>query len=91
LIVLNNTETSGLAKQAAQRFEAGGWTVSSTGNLTNDIISTCVYYDPSVSGAKKAAEALRRQFPTIQRVEQRFAQLPSGPVVVVLTPGYSSS
>ena len=91
LVVLNNTETAGLAKQAANRFEAGGWTVSSTGNLSNNIISTCAYYDPAVAGAKDAAEALRAQFPTIKRVKARFAELPSGPLVVVLTPGYSSA
>jgi hypothetical protein len=90
LVVLNNTETAGLAGLAAKRFEAGGWTVSSTGNLSNNIISTCAYYDPAATGAKDAAEALREQFPTIKRVKARFAGLPDGPVVVVLTPGYSS-
>ena len=91
LIVLNNTTTSGLAKRAAERFEAGGWTVSRYDNYQNDIASTCAYYDPSASGAKQAAKALRRQFPTIKRVEPRFAELPEGPVVVVLTPDYSAS
>ncbi|WP_375497470.1 LytR C-terminal domain-containing protein [uncultured Jatrophihabitans sp.] len=90
LVVLNNTTIAGLAKQAAIRFEAGGWTVTSSGNLTNNIVSTCAYYDPSVSGAKAAAEALRAQYPTIKRVEPKFAELPSGPVVVVLTPDYQS-
>jgi hypothetical protein len=61
-----------------------------SGNLTNDIISTCAYYDPDVSGAKAAAQALRTQFPVIQRVQPKFAELPSGPVVVVLTPDYLS-
>ena len=90
LVVLNNTTISGLAKRAAQRFEDGGWTVTSSGNLTNNIISTCAYYDPDTRGAKAAAMALQAQFPTIKRVEPKFSQLPSGPVVVVLTPGYSS-
>jgi cytoskeletal protein RodZ len=90
LVVLNNTETSGLAREAAQTFENGGWTVSSTGNLSNNIVSTCAYYDPNVTGAQAAAEALRQQFPTIQRVKARFAELPTGPIVVVLTPGYST-
>ncbi len=90
LVVLNNTTTAGLAKQAAQRFRAGGWTVTSSGNLTNNIISTCAYYDPATAGAKAAAKALQAQFPTIKRVEPKFTGLPSGPVVVVLTPDYSS-
>ena len=90
LVVLNDTTVSGLAKSAAQRFENGGWTVTSSGNLTNDILSTCAYYDPDVSGAKAAAKALRAQYPTIKRIEPKFPELPSGPVVVVLTPDYQS-
>jgi hypothetical protein len=91
LVVLNNTSTKGLAAQAAARFRAGGWTVTSTGNLVNDIISTCAYYDPAQAGAKAAAEALQAQFPAIKRVEPKFAELPSGPVVVVLTTDYSGA
>ncbi len=90
LVVLNNTTVAGLAKTAATRFEDGGWTVSSSGNLSNNIISTCAYYDPSVTGAKAAAKALQAQFPTIKRVAPKFDGLPSGPVVVVLTPDYQS-
>ncbi|WP_375491229.1 LytR C-terminal domain-containing protein [uncultured Jatrophihabitans sp.] len=90
LIVLNNTETSGLAGRAAKRFEDGGWNVSTTGNLTNNIVSTCAYYDPDSPGSKAAAQALAQQFPSIQRVKKRFAQLPSGPIVVVLTSDYTS-
>jgi hypothetical protein len=89
LVVLNNTTISGLAGRAAQRFEAGGWTVTRYGNYQNDIASTCAYYDPDEAGAKAAAEALRRQYPTIKRTKPRFAELPDGPVVVVLTPDYS--
>jgi len=88
LVVLNNTTTSGLAQQAAQRFEDGGWTVTSYGNYQNDILSTCAYYDPNVAGAQAAAEALQRQYPTIKRVKEKFDGLPAGPIVVVLTPDY---
>jgi hypothetical protein len=90
LIVLNNTTTTGLARQAAQRFESGGWTVTHYDNYQNNIMSTCAYYDPAEPGAKAAAEALQAQYPTIKRVEPKFAELPSGPVVVVLTPDYSA-
>ena len=48
--MLNNTKITGLATQAKAAFEAGGWTVTSTGNIVNNIISTCAYYDPSVPG-----------------------------------------
>jgi hypothetical protein len=88
LVVENNTSTTGLAANAETRLEAGGWTVTSIGTMTNDIVSTCAYYDPSVSGAKAAAKALRAQFPWIKRVEPRFPELAAGPVVVVLTWDY---
>lgn len=91
LIVLNNTRTNGLATDAADDFRDGGWKVDRVGNLSNNIISTCAYYDPDEDGAEQAAKALRKQFPGIDRVEERFAELPSGPIVVVLTSGYSSN
>ncbi|MBE7187754.1 LytR C-terminal domain-containing protein [Jatrophihabitans endophyticus] len=90
LVVLNNTTIQGLAAEAAQRFEQGGWKVTSYGNLDNTIISTCAYYDPTVRHAKGAAKELQREYPTIQRVEPKFEGLVSGPVVVVLTPDYSN-
>lgn len=90
LIVLNNTTVNGLAKQAAQTFTDGGWTVTNYGNYNNDILSTCAYYDPAYPGAQAAAEALRAQFPAIKRDMPKFAGLPAGPIVVVLTPDYLS-
>jgi hypothetical protein len=89
LIVLNNTTTNGLATEAAHRFEAAGWTVNNTGNLVNDILSTCAYYDPSDANAKAAAKVLKAQFPAIKRVRPKFPELPSGPIVVVLTDDYA--
>lgn len=88
LIVLNNTTIQGLAAQAAATFRAGGWPVTRYDNYTNDIVSTCAYYDPATPGAEAAATALRAQFPAIKRVQPKFAELPGGPVVVVLTPDY---
>jgi hypothetical protein len=90
LIVLNNTTIQGLAQQAAQTFQAGGWTVTRYANYTNNIASTCAYYDPAEAGAQQAATALRAQFPAIKRVVPKFAELPAGPIVVVLTPDYVS-
>jgi LytR cell envelope-related transcriptional attenuator len=89
LVVLNNTDTTGLADTAKTRFEAGGWTVTGTGNLVNDIISTCAYYDPNVAGAQAAAAALQAQFPAIKRTAAKFDGLPAGPIIVVLTTDYS--
>ena len=89
LVVLNNTAVVGLAERAKARFQAGGWKVSSLGNLTNTIVSTCAYYDPAAPGALAAARALQAQFPKVKRVAPKFAQLPAGPIVVVLTRDYS--
>ena len=89
LVVLNQTSTIGLAAKAAASFQAGGWTVTSVGSLRNDVISTTAYYDPTVAGAQAAAEALQVQFPAIKRVLPKFAELPAGPIVVVLTSDYT--
>jgi hypothetical protein len=89
LIVLNNTQRSGIATTAAERFRQGGWRVTSTGDFQGDILSTAAYYDPSVTGAQAAAEALQSQFPAIKRVKARFGGLPGGAIVVVLTSDYS--
>lgn len=91
LIVLNQTTTPNLAHEAASRFRAGGWQVTSVQEgYQNDVITTTAYYDPAVAGAEAAAQALSRQYPTIDRVGERFPQLPAGPVVVVLTTDYTS-
>jgi hypothetical protein len=89
LIVLNATNRNGLAATAAATFKAGGWTVTKADNLTNDILSTCAYYDPSDPKNQQAAEALMAQFPAIKRTKEKFDGLPAGPVVVVLTNDYS--
>jgi LytR cell envelope-related transcriptional attenuator len=89
LVVLNAVGTPHLATDAATQFENGGWTVSHIGNYTNNFLSTAAYYDPSVPGSRRAATALQRQFPFIKRVVERFAQLPPGPVVVVLWNDYT--
>jgi hypothetical protein len=91
LIVLNNSTVKGLAAQAAHQFETDGWKVTSSGNLTNTIVSTCAYYDDSDPAAKAAAEALQAEFPSIKRVKPKFPELPSGPVVVVLTGDYRAA
>lgn len=90
LVVLNNTRTTGLAQQAAATFTQGGWTVTDTANISEDILSTCAYYDPGVAGAQAAAQALMDQFPVIKRIKEKFGALPDGPVVVVLTADYTA-
>jgi hypothetical protein len=89
VIVLDNTGRPAVARGATERFEQAGWTVTDTSAFDGDILSTAVYYDPATAGAQAAAEALQVQFPVIQRVRPRFADLPRGPIVVVLTYDYS--
>jgi hypothetical protein len=91
LIVLNNSSVADLASQAARQFENGGWSVSRIDDLQNQILSPCAYYDPSAENARAAAKALQRQFPGIDRVKPKFAELPSGPIVVVLTADYTTT
>ena len=88
LIVLNNSTIPRLADTATAQFRAGGWTVTRFGNYTVKTLSTAAYYDPQVAGAKAAAVALQKQFPKIKRVLARYSQLPSSPIVVVLTSDY---
>jgi hypothetical protein len=88
--VLNNTAGAGAQDVAKQEFQQGGWTVSSVGTLDNQILSTCVYYDPANPGALAAAERLQQQFPAIKRIAPRFAELPPGPLIVVLTSDFAA-
>jgi LytR cell envelope-related transcriptional attenuator len=88
LVVLNNTSQVSAAT-AADRFRAGGWTVTDTSTFDGSILSTAVYYDPDVAGAQAAAEQLQQEFPAIKRVKPKFDGLPAGPLVVVLTSDYS--
>jgi len=91
LVVLNNSSVVDLASQAAQQFENGGWSVTRIDDLQNEILSPCAYYDPSAKNARAAAKALQRQFPGIDRVKPKFPELPSGPIVVVLTGDYTTT
>lgn len=89
LIVLNNTARAGSQEVAQQEFEKSGWTVSYVSTLDNQILSTCVYYDPANPGALAAAHRLQQQFPAIKRIAPRFAELPPGPLIVVLTSDFA--
>jgi hypothetical protein len=89
VVVVNNTDTNGLADTAVARLKAGGWTATNGGNFSGDIVSTAAYYDPTVTGAQAAATALQIQFPAIKRIKEKFDGLPAGPIVLVLTTDYS--
>ena len=89
VVVLNNTSTDGLAATAAERLSKAGWRASDGGNFDGSIVSTAVYYDPSVANALSDAEALQAQFPAIQRVKERFSGLPQGPLILIVASDYS--
>lgn len=83
--VLNNSKVKNLAKRAADRFEAGGWPVGTTGNYSGGTIATTtVYY---AEGQRASAERFAAQF-GIPRVAPRFAGLPTQGMTVVVTRDY---
>lgn len=85
LTVLNNSRFSGLARQAAGRFRAGGYPVGAVGNFTGRISATTVYYSPGSARQAAAARALARRYPGVRRVLPRFPGLPGSGLTVVVT------
>ena len=88
IAILNDTTISGLGAQAQADLTAQGWTVTSAATYSNNIASTCAYYDPSDPANEAAALVLQQQFPWITRVKERFAELPTAPIVLVITASY---
>lgn len=88
VVILNNTDVSGLAARAKVDLQARGWIVTDTTNYSNDIISTAAYYDPSDPANQQAALELQKQFPWIMRVAPRFPELPDSPIVLILNADY---
>ena len=80
--VLNNSRVSHLAADAADQLRAGGWPIRLVGNFTGRIAATTAYYAP---GGAREAQALARQFPSIQRVLPRFRGLPGHGLTLVVT------
>lgn len=88
VVILNNTDVTGLAARAKADLQAAGWTVTDAISYSNDIVSTAAYYDPSNPANQQAALALQQQFPWIKRVVARFPQLPASPIVLILNAAY---
>ena len=86
--ILNGTDVSGLAAQAQEVLEAGGWPVPATDTYTDDIAVTTVYYPP---GAEESAQALAAQFPEIQAVEPTIPGLTSSRLVLILADDYAEA
>ena len=83
--ILNGTDVSGLAAQAQEVLEAGGWPVPATDTFTGDIAVTTVYFPP---GEEESAQALAAQFPEIQAVEPTIPGLTSSRLVLILADDY---
>lgn len=86
--VLNSTSVAGLAASAQQRFTDGGWSVPATGNYSQPIEASTIYYP---SGMQQSAEAFRAQFPEIGRVEPTIAGLAQDRLVVILADDFVSA
>lgn len=83
--IANQTSVAGLAEQAQQRLQEGGWEVPAVSDFNGTVPETTVYYP---EGMQEAAEALAAQFPEIGRVQPTFEGLNPTRLVVVLADDY---
>jgi hypothetical protein len=83
--VLNQTSVGGLAAEARERFEDGGWEVPATGDWNGNVPETTVYYP---EGMKESAEAFAAQFPEVGRIEPSFEGITQSRLVVILVDDY---
>ncbi|MGH8775490.1 MAG: LytR C-terminal domain-containing protein [Jiangellaceae bacterium] len=87
--ILNDTDIAGLASQAQERLEAGGWEVPAIDTYTSgDVSETTVFYP---EGMQEAAEALAAQFPEIAGVEPRLPNLTSDWLVLIVAEDYAEA
>lgn len=87
VLILNNTNITGLAGKTRSRAEKAGWNVIDTGNWQGAVDATTVYYGP---GMKAAAQELAADL-GIKRFKPLFATNDLSPkrLNVILTPDYS--
>jgi hypothetical protein len=86
--ILNGTDVEGLASQAQEELEAGGWPVPAIDTYSGDIKVTTVYYPP---GAQESAQALAAQFLEIKAVEPTIPGLTSVRLVLILADDYAEA
>jgi hypothetical protein len=86
--ILNATEVDGLADQASEALEAGGWTVPATDSYSGEIDVTTVYFPP---GMEESARALAAQFPEIKAVEPTIEGLTSVRLVLIVADDYAEA
>jgi LytR cell envelope-related transcriptional attenuator len=86
--ILNGTAVPGLAAQAQETLEAGGWPVPATDTYSGEIAVTTVYYPP---GDEESAQALAAQFPEIKAVEPTIPGLTDIRLVLILADDYAAA
>jgi len=86
LVVLNSTNTTGLAKKAAAALQAKGWTVLRTGNFTGSgVTKTTVFYAQSAEAATANEVATDLGVGTTNTTKQSSTVATSGITVVLGT------
>ena len=84
--ILNGTDVTGLAAEAQQQLEAGGWTVPAIDTYTGTIAETTIFYP---EGMQDSAEALAAQFPVeIAQVAPTIAGLTTQRLVLIVAEDY---
>ena len=85
VVVLNQSNRSGLAASVGQDLRDQGWTVPAVGNFRGVVPSTTVYYP---TGAETAALAVARDLRSEPRIRPRFGNLSTTRLTVVVTTSY---
>ena len=86
--ILNASGVDGLASQARERLEKGGWEVPAIDTYSGDIEVTTIFYPP---GEQESAQALAAQFPEIKAVEPTIPGLTSIRLVLILGDDYAET
>lgn len=86
VVVLNQSDRSGLATEVAADLRAAGWRVSDVGNWRGDVPSTTVYYP---IGFATAAQTLAGDLNGVDRIRPRQSGMPLGVLTVILHNSYA--
>jgi len=83
--VLNGSSTSGVATEAQEVFQDGGWEVPAVASYAETVDVSIVYYP---DGMEDAAEALMAQFPEIAESAPTIEGLNASRLVVIVGEDY---
>ncbi|MCZ4276550.1 LytR C-terminal domain-containing protein [Rhodococcoides yunnanense] len=85
VLVLNNSNVSGLAADTASTLTAQGWTIVETGNYVESQIPTTTVFYGSASSAQAAAQEIAQQLGVSAQAAPATVSAYSDGVVVVVT------